>query len=91
VFIGGHQRWIDNGNECDRNNSAPGRAQSGLGEIDPAGGLAQPGPQRGRGLGANDLLRTPSGLWIGSDNQANTAGCGPLSGGRMGICFLPNS
>ena len=90
VFIGGHQRWISNGDECDRNNAAPGRAQSGLGEITPTTGADQPGPTRGRGLGAADLLRTSAGLWIGSDNQANTAGCGTVSGGRMGICFLPN-
>jgi hypothetical protein len=90
VFIAGHQRWISNGNECDRNNSAPGRAQAGLGELNPVGGADQPGPSRGRGLGANDLLRTSAGLWIGSDNQANTSGCGTATTGRMGICFLPN-
>jgi hypothetical protein len=89
VFIGGHQRWISNGNACDTL-GAGGRTQPGLGEIDPATGAAQPGPSRGRGLGANDLLRTSAGLWIGSDNQANTAGCGTATTGRMGICFLPN-
>lgn len=91
VFIGGHQRWISNGDECDRNNRAPGRSQPGLGELNPLGGADQAGPSRGRGLGANDLLRTSAGLWIASDNQANTAGCGTqLTSGRMGICFLPN-
>ncbi len=90
VFIGGHQRWIDNGDECDRNNTAPGRSQPGLGEVSTGTGLSQPGPSRGRGLGAADLLRTTAGLWVASDNQANTAGCGTVNGGRMGICFLPN-
>jgi hypothetical protein len=90
VFVAGHQRWISNGDECDRNTKAPGRAQSGLAELNPVGGADQPGPTRGRGLGANDLVRTSAGLWIGSDNQANTAGCGTATGGRMGICFLPN-
>jgi hypothetical protein len=89
VFIGGHQRWISNGNACDRLGTG-GRAQSGLGELTPASGADQPGPSRGRGLGAADLLRTSAGLWIGSDNQANTAGCGTAKSGRMGICFLPN-
>jgi hypothetical protein len=89
VFIGGHQRWISNGDECDRNNTAPGRAQPGLGEVSPSNGTAQAGPSRGRGLGAADLLRTPAGLWVASDNQANTATCGTASA-RMGICFLPN-
>ena len=90
VFIGGHQRWISNGDECDRNDRAPGRAQAGLGHVTPTTGADQPGPSRGRGYGANDLLRTSAGLWIASDNQANTAGCGTATGGRMGICFLPN-
>ena len=89
VFIGGHQRWIDNANGCDRLGTGA-RAQSGLGEITPSTGLSQTGPNRGRGLGAADMLRTPAGLWIASDNQANTASCGTASG-RMGICFLPTS
>jgi hypothetical protein len=88
VFIGGHQRWISNGDECDRNNTSPGRAQPGLGQVSPSSGTAQAGPARGRGLGAADLLRTPAGLWVASDNQANTATCGTASA-RMGICFLP--
>jgi hypothetical protein len=88
VFVAGHQRWINNGEGCDRQGTG-GRAQSGLGEITPTTGVAQAGPNRGRGLGANDLLRTSAGLWIGSDNQANTSSCGTASG-RMGICFLPN-
>jgi hypothetical protein len=88
VFIGGHQRWISNGNACDKL-GAGGRVQAGLGEVTPTNGVAQAGPNRGRGLGANDLLRTSAGLWIASDNQANTAGCGNATA-RMGICFLPN-
>jgi hypothetical protein len=90
VFIGGHQRWISNGQRCDSLGPAPARAQAGLGEINPATGAAQTGPNRGRGYGANDLLRTSAGLWIASDNQANTSGCGTARTGRMGICFLPN-
>jgi hypothetical protein len=88
VFIGGHQRWISNGEGCDRQGPG-GRAQPGLGELTPTTGVAQTGPSRGRGLGAGDLLRTSAGLWIASDNQANTATCGTASA-RMGICFLPN-
>ena len=89
VFIGGHQRWINNAKGCDRLGTGA-RAQSGLGEITPSTGRAQTGPNRGRGLGAADMLLTTAGLWIASDNQANTAGCG-TAGGRMGICFLPAS
>ena len=90
VFIGGHQRWISNSNECDRNNTAPGRAQAGLGHLSATSGTDVPGPNRGRGLGAADLLRTPAGLWIASDNQGNTSACAGVSG-RMGICFLPSA
>ena len=90
VFIGGHQRWISN-TGCDAL-GAGGRVQSGLGELNPANGTAQTGPNRGRGLGAADMLRTPAGLWIASDNQGNTDACGTNSQhGRMGICFLPNN
>jgi hypothetical protein len=89
VFIGGHQRWISNGDECDRNNTAPGRSQPGLGHLGVGTGADQPGATRGRGLGAADMLRTSAGLWIASDNQANTSSCGGSSQ-RMGICFLPN-
>lgn len=88
VFSGGHQRWVSNGQACDRLGSG-GYAQPGLSEVDPTTGSYQSGPSRGRGLGANDLVRTSAGLWIASDNQANTAGCGTATSGRMGICFLP--
>jgi hypothetical protein len=92
VFIAGHQRNIDNGAKggCDTDTPpAPGRKQPGLGEITPSTGLSQPGPSRGRGLGADDLIRTADGLWIASDNQANTSTCAGKSG-HMGICYLPN-
>jgi hypothetical protein len=88
VFVAGHQRWIDNPNGCDR--LGPGaRAQSGLAELSPTTGHSQSGPNRGRGLGADDLLRTTDGLWIASDNQANTNMCAGTYG-HMGICFLPS-
>jgi hypothetical protein len=90
VFIGGHQRNIDNVNSCDTNSPPPpGRSQPGLGEIDPVSGHSQPGPNRGRGLGADDMLRTAAGLWIASDNAQNTSDCAGQYG-HMGLCFLPN-
>jgi hypothetical protein len=92
VFIGGHQRYINNPAACDKLGASPARAQPGLGEIDQASGLAQVGPSRGRGLGADDMIWTPGttgGLWIASDNQANTSTCAG-KGGHMGLCFLPN-
>ena len=63
--------------------------QPGLSEVNATNGLYQPGPNRGRGLGAKDLLRTSAGLWIASDNQANTSSCAGVNN-RRGICFLPN-
>ena len=90
VYVAGHERWIDNPNGCDSLGSG-GRVQWGLGEIpvNTTTGQSVPGPNRGRGLGADDLLRTTAGLWIASDNQANTDMCSGKHG-HMGICFLPN-
>ena len=88
VFVAGHERWMSNPNGCDF--AGPGAiAQPGLGELNPADGTHQAGPSRGRGLGADDLLLTPAGLWIASDNQANTESCAGQHG-HMGICYLPN-
>jgi hypothetical protein len=58
--------------------------------MNPGDGSPQTGAPRGRGLGATDLLSTTAGLWIASDNQANTATCGGRAD-RMGICFLPRT
>ncbi len=49
---------------------------------------------RGRGLGADDMLLTPTGLWIASDNAQNSDACGKtatgaLAHGHAGLCFLP--
>ena len=88
VFAGGHQRWVSNGAGCDRA-GAGSFPSPGLSHMSSTNGARQAGATRGRGLGAVDLLRTSAGLWIGSDNQANSAACGGSSQ-RMGICFLPN-
>jgi hypothetical protein len=88
VFAGGHQRWVSNPNGCDY--AGPGAiAQQGLAEFDPATGAWQPGPNRGRGWGADDVLRTPAGLWVASDNAFGTGMCAGRQG-HAGICFLPN-
>jgi hypothetical protein len=90
VFAGGHQKFVHNGLVCGGTRPGPGGiVQPGLAEFHPANGRHQPGPNRGRGLGAADLLRTPAGLWVASDNQANTDSCAGRHG-RMGICFLPD-
>lgn len=89
VFAGGHQRWLNNQFGCDY--AGPGAIpQPGLAEVDPYTGAYQPGPNRGRGLGADDLLRTSAGLWIASDNLKGTDSCAGVHG-HAGICFLPNA
>ena len=88
VFVGGHQRWVSNGFGCDAAGSGA-IAQPGLAEFDPATGAHQPGPNRGRGWGADDLLRTTAGLWIASDNFLGTDTCNGRHG-HMGICSLPD-
>ncbi|MCW2635852.1 MAG: hypothetical protein JWQ99_2219 [Blastococcus sp.] len=88
VYAGGHQRFASNPLGCDRKGPG-GIDQPGLGEFDPVTGNHQPGPSRGRGIGATDLLRTAAGLWIASDNLQNTSTCAGQSN-RVGICFLPN-
>ncbi len=95
VFAAGHQRYVSRLSGpsvgCDDGDGNAGLVQQpGLAEFDPASGNHQPGPNRGRGVGAEDLLRTSAGLWIASDNQANTNSCAGVFN-RMGICFLPNA
>jgi hypothetical protein len=43
---------------------------------------------RVRGHGADDVLLTSSGLWIASDNFADSDSCSGVTG-HAGICFLP--
>jgi hypothetical protein len=45
-------------------------------------------PTRARGLGADDMLVTRTGLWIASDNAFGASQCGGY-GGHAGFCFLP--
>jgi len=96
VFTAGHQRYVSKlagpSIGCDDNTGTNPDlvSQPGLAEFDPGTGNHQPGPSRGRGVGAEDLLRTSAGLWIASDNQANTNSCAGVFN-RMGICFLPNA
>ena len=90
VYAGGHQIWQNNPLGCGTAGAGAVR-QPGLSTMN-HDGTPQPGPNRGRGLGAADLLRTSTGLWIASDNQANTDSCGTeTQHQRMGICYLPGS
>jgi hypothetical protein len=90
VFVGGHQKFLNNGEVCGGTAPGPGGVvQAGLGAVDPVTGLHQPSANRARGFGATDLLRTSAGLWVSSDNFEGSSTCGGRSG-HMGICFLPN-
>src|SRR4051794_18907543 len=87
VFAAGHERWVSNPQGC--NVAGPGAiAHPGLSEVSATNGAAQSGPDRGRGQGAEDLLRTTAGLWVASDNFLGSDTCAGQAG-HMGICFLP--
>jgi hypothetical protein len=87
VYFGGHERWSQNPNGCDK--AGPGAiAAPGMEGLSPATGNLTFNPGRSRGLGADDMLVTSAGLWIASDNYKNPGTCGGV-GGHYGICFLP--
>jgi hypothetical protein len=71
VYVGGHQRWLDN---CGSRDAAGvgSFAASGIGAIDPVTGRAirSWNPGRDRGVGAEELVATSTGLHIGSDTAS---------------------
>jgi hypothetical protein len=70
VYVGGHQRWLDN---CGGRDSAVAGsfAADGIGAIDPISGMAIRtwNPGRTRGVGAEELVANAEGLYIGSDTD----------------------
>jgi hypothetical protein len=95
VYIGGHERWANNQNAC--NAAGPGAIPApGLGGFTSGGKLLTNSAgtaglySRDRGLGADQIYKTPAGIWIASDNQGGSDACGGVSG-LAGICFLPYS
>ena len=86
VFLGGHQRWLNN----ILGNDAPGAgavARPGLAAVDPTTGIPlswNPG-RNPRGSGAYSLLATPAGIWVGSD----TPWIGNHKYKRPRIAFFP--
>jgi len=70
VYVGGHQRWLDN---CGGRDSAiPGSfAANGIGAVDANTGKAIRAwnPGRTRGVGAEELVAHAEGLYIGSDTE----------------------
>ncbi|MDA0565736.1 hypothetical protein LG943_15645 [Streptomonospora sp. S1-112] len=81
VYVGGHQRWMDNPHGD--HHPGPGSvAREGIGAIDPRTGKALPwNPGRERGHGAEALLATADGLYVGSD----TTRLGGEYKGRIGM------
>jgi hypothetical protein len=67
VYVGGHQRWLDNplGADSAGRGAVP---RPGIGAIDPATGKALSwNPTRERGIGVKAFLAVKEGLLVGSD------------------------
>jgi hypothetical protein len=94
AYFAGHERWSQNQNGCDT--QGPGAiVASGMEALNRTTGkllLNAKGTAglytRGRGLGADDMVITKAGLWIGSDNFTGGTMCGGVQD-MGGICFLP--
>jgi hypothetical protein len=70
VYVGGHQRWLDNCGGTDFA-VAGSFAANGIGAINAATGKAirEWNPGRTRGVGAEELVAQAEGLYIGSDTD----------------------
>ncbi|MEU7825339.1 hypothetical protein [Catellatospora sp. NPDC049133] len=69
VYVGGHQRWLDNPDG--RDSAGPGAVPAeGIGAINPVTGKAFAwNPGKDRGVGTEDIYPTTAGLWIASDTD----------------------
>ncbi|MBG0827356.1 hypothetical protein HS041_06215 [Planomonospora sp. ID67723] len=85
VYVGGHQRWLDNPRGSD--SAGPGAVErQGIGAIHPVTGRALPwNPTRERGIGVKAFLAHPGGLLVGSD----TIQLGREYHARIGMFPLP--
>ncbi len=86
VYAGGHQRWMNNqfGSDFPGPGAVP---RPGLAALDHASGVPvswNPG-RSPRGIGAEALLVTDAGLWVGSDTEL----IGHYSYRRPRIAFFP--
>ncbi|MEW6475957.1 MAG: hypothetical protein AB1679_27185 [Actinomycetota bacterium] len=74
VYVSGHPRWFNNFfNDGSASDALPGRGsveREGIAALDPASGLPLPwNPRRERGHGAEALVSSEHGLWVGSDTD----------------------
>jgi hypothetical protein len=71
VYVGGHQRYLDNPYGSDKGGPGPGAvSRVGIGAISPSTGRALSwNPTRARGVGVRAFLVTPGGLTVGSDTD----------------------
>jgi hypothetical protein len=72
VYVGGHQRYLDNPYGSDERGKGPGAvARVGIGAISPTTGraLSWNPTRKPRGVGVRAFLVVPSGLIVGSDTE----------------------
>lgn len=83
IYVGGHMRWENNSFQGDQ--AGPGAVpREGIAALDPVNGLPLSwNPGRTRGVGAQALYATPTGLWVGSDTKKFARQL------RQRIAFLP--
>jgi len=81
IYMGGHQRWLDNFG-CN-NEACPGAVErEGIAAVSPVDGSVLPwNPGRSRGVGAQELVATLRGLYVGSDTER----LGGETHGRIGM------
>lgn len=89
AYFAGHELWSQSPDGCKAFRHDPTAIPApGFEGLSPLTGQLTFNPTRSRGIGADDLLVTPDGLWIASDNFDGSQMCGKVDG-LAGICFLP--